>query len=126
MSKVEKALQKARALENGQTATPTPTPAPEPQLSNVTASELMPVAGELRPYVPELSRMVEPWRMGEADLADARIIYPEMPAHRVVDAFREIRTRILQACPSGNCIVLVTSVGGGASFVALNLAAALT
>jgi len=118
MSKVEKALQKARAMEGLQDAA---APAVETQ-------EFVSTSTELGPYSDPMAHMAEPWRLSEADLINARIIFPEMEDYRVADAFREIRTKIVQACPSNNCVTLVTAVtsGGGASFVALNLAAAFT
>ncbi len=117
MSKVEKALQKARAMEGLQDIA---APAIESQELIATA--------EPRLYPDQVQRMPEPWRLSEADLINARIIFPEMEDYRVADVFRELRTRIIQACPAGNCATLVASVtsGGGASFVALNLAVAFT
>ncbi|MBI3774840.1 MAG: polysaccharide biosynthesis protein [Gammaproteobacteria bacterium] len=55
-----------------------------------------------------------------------RIIYPELGHDATVQAFRELRTRILKKTQGRSCIVLVTSVTaqGGGSFVALNLSVA--
>lgn len=115
MSKVEKALQKALALDGLQTAAPA-----------TEDRELVSPSMELRPYVSPVGRMLEPWRLSEAEMAAGRIIYPEMRDRRVADAFRDIRTKVLQAGNGRNAAVLVTSIteGDGASFVALNLAAA--
>lgn len=56
-----------------------------------------------------------------------RIIHPEFGDPRSVDLFRELRTRLLQASPVANPVILVTGVrvGCGTSFVARNLAAAI-
>src|SRR3954463_7449201 len=118
MSKVEKALQKARAKEGFQGVA----------AQAVENQELISTSTELRPYADQVQRMPDPWRLSEDELIRAGIIFPEMEDYRVADAFREIRTKIIQACPSSNCVTLVTSIkeDGGASFVALNLAAAFT
>lgn len=118
MSKVEKALQKARAVEGLRGISP----------ALEGSQQLVVKRMELMPFRHEISRMREPWRLSRADLAEERIIYPEMKDHAVIDAFRAIRTRILQESPGANCSVLVTSVAedGGSSFVALNLAVAFT
>jgi len=61
-----------------------------------------------------------------AELQDRKIIYPGMQKRDVLNAFREIRTKILMKSQSKNLVVLVSSVGhrGGASFAAINMAAA--
>lgn len=123
MSKVEKALQKARAMEGLQPVTALVT-STEPAASQPLVS----TSTELRPYVADITRMVETWRLSEADLAESKIIYPEMQDQRVIDAFRGIRTRIVQRAVTSNSVVLVTSLAehGGSSFVALNLAVSFT
>jgi len=64
------------------------------------------------------------WSNGE--LQERKIIYPGMQQREVLTAFREIRTKILMKSASKNLVILVTSVGhrGGASFAAINMAAA--
>ncbi len=118
MSKVEKALQKARAVEGLREISP----------ALEGSQQLVPKRMELMPFRHEISRMREPWLLSRADMAEERIIFPEMKDVAVIDAFRAIRTRILQESPGGNCSVLVTSVmeDGGTSFVALNLAVSFT
>jgi protein-tyrosine kinase len=56
-----------------------------------------------------------------------RIIHPEFSDLHSLDLFRELRTRLLQACPVPNPVILVTGVraGCGTSFVSRNLAAAI-
>lgn len=120
MSKIEKALQKAKTLEGtpvmGATLVNEPTEAP------AASTQAM----EIQPYGHEITAMSEPWALSVADLAETRIVYPSMEDRRAAEAFRAIRTSVMQACHSGNCVVLVTSIteNGGASFVARNLAAA--
>src|SRR5258707_14105175 len=100
MSKVEKALQKARAKEGLQDAAG----------EVIQSPELISTSTEIRPYSDQVQRMPDPWRLGEEDLIKAGIIFPEMEDYRVADAFREVRTKIIQACPSSNCVTLVTSI----------------
>ncbi len=119
MSKVEKALQKARAMDEITTVqVSTNAPAPETMIVNQTA--------EMAAFTTQIPRMSQKAVLVQPDMAEAKMIFPEMEDVRVVDAFRQIRTHILQGAAGGNCVVLVTSVvpHGGASFVARNLAAA--
>lgn len=118
MSKIEKALKKASAIETLDAIAPI---VKEDQ-------QLVPTHAEPRTYAPEIARMAEPWELSRIDRADARIIYPEMKETSVIDAFRTVRTRIVQRLGSRNGVILVTSLGthAGGSFVALNLAVAFT
>jgi protein-tyrosine kinase len=118
MSKIEKALKKASALENLDPSAPV---VKEDQ-------QLVPTQPELRTVTPAISRMAEPWQLSEADRADARIIFPEMKDARVINAFRTIRTKIIERCGSDNGVILVTSTApdAGSSFMALNIAVAFT
>jgi Mrp family chromosome partitioning ATPase len=63
---------------------------------------------------------------GRDELEDQRIIHRELATDETVQAFREIRTKIVQRTKGRNAIVMVTSVtrGGGNSFVTMNLGAA--
>ena len=63
----------------------------------------------------------------EEELATRRIIYDSMEDSAVQSAFMNLRTNILRRCQNKGSVILVTSVayGGGASFVAMNLAAAM-
>lgn len=122
MSKVEKALWKARQIEEAGGQARTEAAGLEP------GQELILRTTELQPYRHDIGRMVEPWRLSESDLAESKIVSPDMDDVAVADAFRALRTRIVQESNGSNCSVLVTSIcgGGGASFVALNLAVAFT
>lgn len=66
-----------------------------------------------------------PGHLTTAQMQDRSIIYRTEVARPEVDAFRELRTRLL-ATMEGNFVTLVASVsaGSGGSFVARNLAAA--
>ena len=60
------------------------------------------------------------------ELAEGGIIHPELADNAAVQAFREIRTRIVQRTQGRSAVVLVTSAApkSGNSFVTLNLAVA--
>ena len=69
---------------------------------------------------------VEP--LSRVELADKKIIYPEMENQRVLNVFRDLRTTLLTIADGSNFSCLVTSVvpKGGSSFVATNLATAFS
>jgi len=118
MSKIEKALNRAR--EGG--------------LQVVPRAEITgPVTGTsvitYRTAHPEtISRMAanEVRMLGPGDLDQRGLIRPQQGEDPTVQAFRELRTKIVQLTQGQNAIVLVTSVGQGcgSSFVSRNLAAA--
>ncbi|MHB8415869.1 MAG: P-loop NTPase family protein [Acidiferrobacteraceae bacterium] len=117
MSKIEKALQKADAMEGMQAM----------RDASVAEVEVVGARGtNLKPYQNDIARMNEPWSLTATDLAEIRLIYPGMEQRRATEAFRAIRTTVMRSCGGTNCVVLVTSIreNGGASFVARNLAAA--
>ena len=126
MSKIEKALNKARTTGSLRLVAPQPgrTEQPSdhtPATSNVTALiEQRESSGE------SIARMRENALLGKQVLSHNRVIYPELGENGTVRAFREIRTKIVLKSQGQNCTIMVTSVtsGGGSSFVALNLAAA--
>jgi exopolysaccharide/PEP-CTERM locus tyrosine autokinase len=58
------------------------------------------------------------------ELSARKMIYPGMQQREVLNAFREIRTKLLQQSPKDNFVLLVSSIcaEGGASFVSVNMA----
>ncbi|MBW0146451.1 polysaccharide biosynthesis protein [Marinobacter sp. CAU 1620] len=70
--------------------------------------------------------MQEPRRLTADDMDERRIIYPESSNRALVNRFRDLRTKLLEASGGNNFTIVVsaTNRGAGASFVALNLAAA--
>ena len=59
------------------------------------------------------------------ELMERKVVYVGMRQREVLNAFREVRIRLLEGAQDDNLVVLVSSlkVGGGASFFAYNLAA---
>lgn len=73
-----------------------------------------------------ITRLSETTALTPAQMQDRSIISPSSMGHPVVDAFREVRTRLLASANDTNIVTLVAPVsrGSGGSFVARNLAAA--
>lgn len=74
----------------------------------------------------QIVRMQEPRRLTPDDMDERRIVYPESKNRTLVNRFRDLRTKLLEASGSNNFTIVVsaTNRGAGASFVSLNLAAA--
>jgi protein-tyrosine kinase len=125
VSKIEDALKKVsggRAAHSG-----TPPDGRQRQLARApqpgqTSSSLMQRVNSRA----EIARMQEASPISDAARAQHKIIHSEMTDGRVLNAFRELRTKIMQKSLDGNGVIMVTGVGfgGGTSFVARNLAAA--
>lgn len=82
-------------------------------------------------HVPAVSRRLadEPATqpaLTPEELAAKRIYHSSMRDERVHDAFTNLRTHVIQKTGKRSCSIVVSAVvpGGGASFVAMNLAAA--
>lgn len=130
MSKIEKALKRAVSERHlalipreGKASPPSDArmlvPAP------VGASTMLEIDARARSSAA-IALMKEPAPKSPNELAERGIIHPQMRENATVKAFREVRTKILQATQGRNCVVMVTSVAGqnGTTFVALNLSAA--
>lgn len=74
----------------------------------------------------QIANMAEPVLLSSAELKANRIIHPNAEDAKAVDTYRELRTKLLQASNGDNPVTLVTAVTskGGATHVALNVAAA--
>lgn len=74
----------------------------------------------------QIVRMQEPRRLTPDDLDERRIIYPESSNRKLVNHFRNLRTKLLEKSGGNNFTMVVSGAGtgAGASFVSLNLAAA--
>jgi protein-tyrosine kinase len=125
MSKIEKALNRARGEHRHQPGT-----GPD------SAEDREPLRGTALVPEPrgELVRLEDISRMNQNDLPllDAEnlsrhgIIYPQLVDDPAVQAFRDLRTKIILQGQGENGVILVSAVskGSGSSFVAQNLAAA--
>lgn len=81
----------------------------------------------LQGAVAEIAQMQEQGYRSEQELAALRTISGGMQDERVLNSLRELRTSVLQRLDPEKRIIMVTAAteGGGASFVARNLAAAI-
>jgi len=130
MSKIEKALSRAKR-ESGLALVPAAT-----KNAHVTADAAAPGRELIRSgaemaiashaAAQSIARMRDLTARSSDELAEQHIISPDIGESSTVQAFRELRTRILQHTKGQNGIILVTSVKGdsGNSFVATNLGVA--
>jgi len=119
MSKIEKALNKAREERGNLQLVPVAGARPVPGTALVTDRVAHPET---------ISRMAkqEVRLLGAGDLAQRGIIQPQQGEDPAVQVFRDLRTKIIQQSQGQNAVILVTSVsqGCGSSFIAQNLGAA--
>ncbi len=125
MSKIEKALQKARGSREKQIVV-RPDDHDGRQVVPVGDGAMVASHEKREEGSRQITLMRESGLRNKKDLEQSGIIYPEMQETGVVKAFRELRTRILQKTGGKNCTVVVTSVDGrsGVSLVSLNLGVA--
>ncbi|UZJ43904.1 CpsD/CapB family tyrosine-protein kinase [Marinimicrobium sp. C6131] len=73
----------------------------------------------------QIKSMSTPVIWTQDELYEKKVIFTGMRQRELLNAFREVRIRILQKSKTDNVVVLVSSIteGGGGSFVAFNLAA---
>ncbi len=126
MSKIEKALNKARSTGALRVVARSEQSSEPPHQAAPAEKAIIPRLEQRVISSSAISRMREKTLLDKNVLAQNRIIYPELGENATVRAFREIRTKILQKTQGANCTIMVTSVtgNGGCSFVALNLGAA--
>lgn len=130
MSKIEKALNKARTTGGLRMVSSQPVRTEDEQPSgNLPATVGTTALIEQHGSVSKaIAGMKEKALLGKHVLAQNQMIYPEMGENETVRAFREIRTKIINKTQGQNCTIMVTSVAGsgGSSFVTLNLGAAFS
>ncbi|MEM8497272.1 MAG: CpsD/CapB family tyrosine-protein kinase [Pseudomonadota bacterium] len=93
----------------------------------VTQGNLVAVDRSNPPMPDEsIKKMAEIRSLDQNDLQRQKIIYAGTTDRALLDAFRSLRTRLVQQSKGKNFVVLVSSAArrGGGSFVSLNLAAA--
>jgi len=131
MSKIEKALRKARdsgsLAGRGLVRTDSRPEAVAPAEAPLTAPESTSLATANPDSAATIAFMHQPSALDMQGRMERKIIYPEASENATIKALREIRTKVLQKTGGRNCVIMVTgtSLGSGASFVSVNLAAAL-
>jgi Mrp family chromosome partitioning ATPase len=122
MSKIESALAKARA-RGMQLASSAGTRRAGTDLVPAQGRSLADRQSREAAAAVALRKMEEPWLLDKQDLAERQIIYPGMVDARAAMAFRDLRTKILQAARE-NCTIMVTSCAKGrdSGMIATNLA----
>ena len=127
MSKIEEALEKARLRQDGARSIHA---APEDTGRRLLAVHRQDESDYEQQLASsrQIAQMQESWQHSRKELAESKVIYPGMEDNRSANAFRELRTKILQATRGKNCAILVTSAANaaGSSFVARNLAVAFS
>lgn len=120
MSKIEDALRKSRAV-GGAAVHGAPFTGP------VSSHSVRVRASAMRDPALQIAQIREDPRLSSGELEQRRMIQPDSPDNRAADAFRHLRTGLLQKSGGKNFVLMVTSVieDGGASFVAANLGAAI-
>jgi len=73
----------------------------------------------------EISQMGEVDRFSDLELLKLKIVNGGMQSAKTLNTFRELRTQLLKKSQKKNFVCMVTSIchGGGASYIATNLAA---
>ena len=81
----------------------------------------------LQPHsIQQIRQMAEVDLLSAQELEERKIINPSTQNKAFLNTFREIRTKMIQSSSKKNFVAMVSSVvhGGGATFIAVNLAAA--
>jgi capsular exopolysaccharide synthesis family protein len=125
MSKIEKALNRARGERgNWPVLVPVADAGEKPSTGTALVADRVGHAVSTE----NIGRMAASERrlLRAGDLSQRGIIYREQVEDPAVQAFREVRTKIIQQSQGRNGVILVTAVskGSGSSFVAQNLGAA--
>lgn len=76
--------------------------------------------------VQQIRQMAEVELLSTQELEEKKIINPGTTNKALINIFREIRTKLIQASHKKNFVAMVSSIvhGGGATFIGVNLAAA--
>ena len=73
----------------------------------------------------DIKHMAEVTLLTQDELTALKIIYPGMQQREILNSFRDLRVRLVEKTKGENFVLLVCSLnlGGGSSFVAMNVAA---
>jgi len=118
MSKIQKALEKAKFEQIAR----------DSEIEHEKSKEYHAIEDEsLVLSHKDISKMYEPDLLTQDYKANSKIIDIGMSDSKIFNAFRDFRTSIFQKIEKVNPIIMVTacSVGGGSSFVSINLAAVI-
>ena len=126
MSKIEKALRKARQDGSQTTRALVQSAGKSEAGPESIRSDAPSRAVEVQSNNTEIALMHQPVSLDSRQRLAKKIIYPEATESATIKALREIRTKVTQKTLSGNCVIMVTgaSLNSGTTFVAVNLAAA--
>lgn len=74
-----------------------------------------------------IREMADIFRLTDDDLDEKRIIYPRMRDKRILNIFRDLRTKLIEKAGGKNFTLMVASIceTGGATFTSANLAASI-
>lgn len=121
MSKLETAFSKAMKEQNKQT-----------NEAGVEKTQTSPINGVVKtagtqPAVSprnQISRMQQEFTFSDEQLAERRLIYPGMKDEKLLNIYRNVRTKLIAKAGSKNFTTLVTSVvpSAGTSLIAANIA----
>ncbi len=81
----------------------------------------------ISPVASPIKAMGEVGKLSNAELDELKIVYAGMENREVLNAFRDLRTKLVRMSGGKNFVCLVTSAvpNGGASYVSMNLSAAI-
>ncbi|MGI1678199.1 MAG: CpsD/CapB family tyrosine-protein kinase [Cellvibrionaceae bacterium] len=123
MSKLETAFSKAMKEQNKQ---PGNADQHKADAATNSSNDIAKVSGTQATISPrnQISRMQQEFTFTEDQLADRRLIYPSMKDEKLLNIYRNIRTKLIAKAGSKNFTTLVTSVvpAGGTSLIAANIA----
>ena len=86
------------------------------------------MSNEVESATREIDSMEDNFLLSNNELAAMQMVYPGMAEREVLNAFRDLRTRLLQKRHESNFIVMVSSLDAtpaSSNFVAMNLAAVI-
>lgn len=74
----------------------------------------------------QIRKMLEINNLSNEELEEKKIIYPGMSDLKMLNTFRDLRTKLMQKCSKKNGTIMISSIvsTGGSTYVSQNLAAA--